>query len=550
MPCPHFSIGIVSRSSGGSSHSCTDSASYQSGDKIYSKYEGVWHSGKHTERIVHTDILLPPNAPEEYRDRSTLWNAVDAIEKSSVAQTARRIIVALPRELSLEDNIALITAYCQEEFVDKGMIADIAVHEEHDGNPHAHIMLTVRAMDESGKWLPKTRTSYLLNENGERVMDANGKPKRIRMDTVDWNHQDKAEIWRHAWEEKQNKYLEKAGCSERVDMRSYQRQGIDKIPQRHMGPAVTAMERKGVDTEIGIQNQEISSNNQILANLHRMLEMIISWLNSLLDLFRTINTIENPEEQSIRDLLAAYRDLHAQDLTHNNPDHPNPSEDAELTAFDDALLLTAELDVTTVNDLAIYINDANHKLVSLQEQIQTIDHRMQDIDTILQADQTILKTKPVFEKYSTIHFKAASEKYREQHGVEMDKAAKAKAVLKKLNMSVPINRKALKNESELLNEKLTVMSADLSSMKQEMNRLQNLRNCIRKVIPEALPDRRTNGKESIHEITEIAANQKNLDRMATRVTEQAIRQTERWEISAFTRQKEKVPYVHNDQRKR
>ena len=288
MPCPHYSIGIVSRGPGGTSHSCTDSASYQSGEKIYSEYEGVWHSGKHVERVVHTDILLPPNAPEEYRDRSVLWNAVDASEKSSVAQTARRIIVALPRELSLEENTALITEHCQEEFVDNGMIADIAVHMEDDGNPHAHVLLTVRAMDKNGKWLPKTKTAYLLDENGERVRDENGKCKRIRMDTVDWNHQDKAELWRHAWEKKQNMYLEKAGSFERVDMRSYKRQGVEKVPQRHMGPAVTAMERKGVETEIGNRNQKISSGNQMLAELHRILEMILSILKALADMIRSI----------------------------------------------------------------------------------------------------------------------------------------------------------------------------------------------------------------------------------------------------------------------
>ncbi len=412
MPCPHYSIGIVSRGSGGTSHSCIDSASYQSGEKIYSEYEGVWHSGKHTERIVHTEILLPSNAPEEYRDRSTLWNAVDASKKSSVAQTARRIIVALPKELSLEENIALITEYCQEEFVDKGMIADIVVHDEDNGNPHAHILLTVRAMDENGKWLPKTKTSYLLDENGERVRDANGKFKRIRMDTVDWNHQDKAELWRHAWEKKQNEFLEKAGNPERIDMRSYKRQGIDKVPERHMGPAATAMERKGMETELGSQNQEISSGNQILAALHRMLETLINLLNSLMDLFRKIDTIENPEEKSIRDLLAAYRDLREKDLLSIDPDKL-VSEDGEIIAFNNALAFLDEKDMTTVNDLAIQINHVNQELISLYDQVQDTDLRLKDVKAILKADQAIREAKPIFEAYSNIHWKSDRQKYRE-----------------------------------------------------------------------------------------------------------------------------------------
>lgn len=537
MPCPHFSIGIVSRGSGGSSHSCTDSASYQSGEKIYSEYEGTWHSGKHTERIAHTDILLPPNAPEEYRDRSTLRNAVDASEKSSVAQTARRIIIALPRELSLEDNIALITEYCQEQFVEKGMIADIAVHEEHDGNPHAHIMLTVRAIDENGKWLPKTKTSYLLDENGERVLDANGKPKRIRKDTVDWNCQDKAEIWRQAWEKKQNEALEKAGCSERVDMRSYRRQGIDKIPQRHMGPAVTAMERKGVGTEIGNQNQEISNNNQLLANLHRMLEMIINWLNSLMDLFRSIETIENPEEKSVRDLLAAYRDLRIKDLT--NDAAFAVSDDTELIAFDNALAFVKELNIETVDELAIHINDVNQNLISLHDQVQATEIRLQDIDAIIRADQTIQDVKPIFEEYRKLHWENDRKIFREKHGAEMSKALKAKDLLKKLQVSRTIDKNVLKNEASQLTAKLKSAQANLDNLKQQMKRLQNLRNCIRKVIPNAMPFKTPNDKVSFREIAETANNQKNLDRMMDRATDREIRPKEALEIKTIAKPKER-----------
>ena len=103
-------------------------ASYQSGEKLYSQFTGTWEYGRETERIDHTEILLPPNAPREYADRETLWNAVDAAETGENAQTARRLIIALPKELTLEQNIALIRRYCQTTFVDKGMIADIAVH--------------------------------------------------------------------------------------------------------------------------------------------------------------------------------------------------------------------------------------------------------------------------------------------------------------------------------------------------------------------------------------------------------------------------------------
>lgn len=164
-------------------------AANQSGEKLFSEYDGQWKSGDHQERIVFKDILLPPNAPKAYADRQTLWNALDASEEKDNAQTARRFIITLPKELSIEENIKLIRDYCQKQFVDRGIIADIAVHfdDKEPPNPHAHILCTMRSMNEHGEWNDKTKTAYALDENGNRIMGKNGKWKRIRMDTVDWN---------------------------------------------------------------------------------------------------------------------------------------------------------------------------------------------------------------------------------------------------------------------------------------------------------------------------------------------------------------------------
>lgn len=169
MPCPHYSISVVSRGSG---QSVMAAASYCLGQKLYSDHDGEWkypHSSP--QRVRYTEVMLPPNAPAEYADRQTLWNAVDEAEKRADAQTARRFVITLPKELTYEQNLALIRAYCQAQFVSKGMICDLYYHDEHDGNPHVHLLLTMRAMDEQGRWLPKTKTTYVLDENGERIRD-------------------------------------------------------------------------------------------------------------------------------------------------------------------------------------------------------------------------------------------------------------------------------------------------------------------------------------------------------------------------------------------
>ena len=253
MPCPHHDIKIIQRSK---RQSAVASAAYQSGERLFSEYDQKQKYYSHKSEIVHTEIMLPPHAPPEYADRNTLWNAAEAIEKQWNSQLARRFVLAIPRELPPEQYADLIRDYCREFFVSKGMIADFAIHDKGDGNPHAHILLTMRAMDETGKWLPKSRKVYDLDENGERIRLASGRWKSHKEDTVDWNDQKYAEIWRQGWADIANRYLEAIGSPERLDLRSYARQGIDKIPTVHMGPAVSQLEKKGIQTNIGNLNRD------------------------------------------------------------------------------------------------------------------------------------------------------------------------------------------------------------------------------------------------------------------------------------------------------
>ena len=161
------------------------------------------------------------------------------------------------------------------------MIADFAIHDKGDGNPHAHILLTMRAMDETGKWLPKSRKVYDLDENGERIRLASGRWKSHKEDTVDWNDQKYAEIWRQGWADTANRYLEAIGSPERLDLRSYARQGIDKIPTVHMGPAVSQLEKKGIQTNIGNLNRDIKAANSLMQSIRQMVRSLKGWLSGL-----------------------------------------------------------------------------------------------------------------------------------------------------------------------------------------------------------------------------------------------------------------------------
>ena len=244
IPCPHFKLTITQRSRG---QSAVAGAAYQSGERLFSEYDGKRKSYSEKRGIVYTEIMLPPNAPPEFADRNTLWNSVERKENQWNSQLARRIVMALPREVPPEQYPQMLRDYCQEQFVSKGMCVDFAIHDKGTGNPHAHVMLTMRPMDEHGRWLPKTRKVYDLDENGQRYKCPNSRYwASHKEDTADWNDRKYGEIWRHAWEVVQNDYLERNGRPERVDLRSYARQGVDKIPTVHMGPAVFQMEKRGM----------------------------------------------------------------------------------------------------------------------------------------------------------------------------------------------------------------------------------------------------------------------------------------------------------------
>ena len=206
MPCPHNEITIVQRSQ---RQSAVAAAAYQSGEKLFCEYDQQVKHYPEKRGIVHNEILLPPNAPQEYADRNTLWNAAEAVEKQWNSQLARRWVLTIPREIPPDQYAVLVREFCQKQFVSKGMIADFAIHDPHPPghNPHAHVMLTMRAIDEHGKWLPKSRKVYDLDESGERIKLPSGRWKSHKEDTVDWNDQKYCEIWRHEWEVIQNRYL-------------------------------------------------------------------------------------------------------------------------------------------------------------------------------------------------------------------------------------------------------------------------------------------------------------------------------------------------------
>ncbi|MFC4349497.1 MobQ family relaxase, partial [Kordiimonas lipolytica] len=208
MAIYHFSVQAISRGKGQSS---VASASYRSGEKLFDEQSG---ETKNYQREVEpeTMILAPEHAPDFVYDRQQLWNEVERIESNSNSRLAREVNVALPVELSPGDQKDLLKKYVQDNFVDRGMVADVAIHRDDEKNPHAHIMLTIRPFEKDGSWQQqKSRKEYILDENGEKSLNKNGNPRTRKIDLVGWDKKELVSEWRKEWSNYTNKELERVG---------------------------------------------------------------------------------------------------------------------------------------------------------------------------------------------------------------------------------------------------------------------------------------------------------------------------------------------------
>lgn len=304
----HLEAEIITRGEG---RSAVAASAYRSGSEMKNEYDGVVHSYTRKRGVVYQEVMLPANAPAEWMDREKLWNAVETAEKAKDSRLAREFNTALPVELSMEEWIPMLREFIQRNFVDLGMAADFAIHNVDPNNPHVHIMLTLRPLDEKGKWQAKTQKEYLCVKDGEergftaeefktvqnegwekQYLYKIGKKKiymtpstaeeqgisnqrtskypkctkygRQNPITEQWNSEEQLKLWRKAWEMTVNDALEKANHPERVDCRSFKDRGIDEIPTIHEGTAARMIEKKGGISERCELNRQIRRDNALL----------------------------------------------------------------------------------------------------------------------------------------------------------------------------------------------------------------------------------------------------------------------------------------------
>ena len=309
MAIYHLEAKVVGRGAG---RSAVAASAYLSCSRLYNDYDGIQHDYTKKQGLVWQEVFLPEYAPQEWQDREKLWNAVEEVETAKDSRLAREFVVALPIELSREQQIELLQDFIREQFVSDGMCADAAIHDTDGHNPHAHILLTVRPLDERGKWQYKTEKEYLCMRNGEErgftaaefksaqndgwekqypykvgkkkvymtpsaaeaqeLIRADKHPKSTRYGRQNpiserWNSEEQLVSWRVAWADVTNRYLESAGREERIDHRSNAARGLDEIPTIHEGVTVQALECKGIVSDRCEMNRQIRADNALLREL-------------------------------------------------------------------------------------------------------------------------------------------------------------------------------------------------------------------------------------------------------------------------------------------
>ncbi len=248
--------------SAGDGRSAVASASYRSGEVLYRDAD---EKNYEYPRVVKPEsfILLPENAPEWASNRERLWNEVEAQENKANSRYAKEFNVALPVELSDEEQRELLTNYIQETFVDSGMVSDIAIHRDHPENPHAHVMLTNRPFNVDGTWGQKAKTEYILDENGNKTRTEQGNIRQRKVWLVDWDKPGKVDEWRGQWAQAVNQYFELKKMPDRISEKTLKEQGIELPATKHVGVNNQAKERAEYNELVKEQRSNLSQQENV-----------------------------------------------------------------------------------------------------------------------------------------------------------------------------------------------------------------------------------------------------------------------------------------------
>ena len=449
------------------------SAAYRSGEKLHSEYYGEDSDYTNKGGVICSEILLPPNAPREYADRETLWNAVEKVEKGKKAQLAYSFDISFQNEFTQEENIALARQFLTEHFVSRGMVVDFAVHEpekEEGGinNPHFHFMCPIRPIEQNGKWGLKQKREYVLDETGNRIPDGKGDYVFNAVPTTDWGSADTLEFWREQWAVMCNAKFEEKGLDVRIDHRSYERQGVELLPTRHEGPTVRAMEKKGIKTEKGEFNRWIRRTNAFIRDLRKS-------LSALLETIKEIKAeLDKPQSEPVIIPLQRYFDMR------NAKAYSQTARVNNLKKLNAMANYLKAHEIYTIEDLESRVSMLRDTVDELKVTMDKETTRMKEIRKIPEYLSVLKDLKPIVDGLQKIKFDKAKAKYKAEHEKELKQYYAVRRKLLEVCPDGKYDQRLLDKEYAELEKAHAETYAKFKVIREEYQQIYHIQSCVNK----------------------------------------------------------------------
>ncbi len=484
----HFKIEIIKRSDG---RTPVSKSAYISGEKIRSEYYNDSYDYRNKTGILDNGVLLPDNAPREYLDRSVLWNSVDMFEKQKNAQLARDFTIALPKELTDTERKELLLKFIDENFVKEGMIVDYAIHEKSKTlNYHAHILTTMRPLNDDGTWGAKSRKEYINDENGKPIYTKGGNRKSRKVNLTNWNDRGNAEKWRENFADLCNEYLEKGGYEKRVDHRSYERQGLDIIPQEHMGAANMALERKGVRTVVGDRNREIRKANSVIKSITKQIRSIKEWLEGFTEKLRQAEKryaeekqiqIENESELfDLWEYLSTYHEVQKR-VAKDIPNYwsRQRKETYDFKKFASGISYLHSHNLRTIADFQEHMESNKDRFYYVNGEMKKKNKQIENLKKCFRYAEDIEKTSSVFREWKSKTI--MKDRFYKQNEKDIKTYKRAAAMIEKLSGERRISKGKWQNDIEKLEKEKLKLQAELDGLKEDYGMIQHIKYAVNHV---------------------------------------------------------------------
>ena len=404
------------------------------------------------------------------------------MEQHPKAQLAYSFDIALQNEFSMEENRQLVRQFLQGEFVSRGMIVDYAIHEKDAGedgiqNPHFHVLCPIRPLNPDGSWANKQRREYILDEHGNRIPDGKGDYEFKAVPTTDWGSPERLEAWRQAWAELCNAKFEEKGLPERIDHRSYARQGIEQIPTVHEGPAVRQMEARGIATDKGNLNRLIQATNRALREIAQKIKAILSGITEMKE------KLTEQEAPTLTTMLMQYLEQRNAGAWSNKAKVGNLKEVSQL------ILTLQERGIITLADFESYMRDYQGKSAAMTAAQKSKSERMKELEELIRFAEEYKRLKPVYEEWNSLKFKKARDKFKMDHEREISLFLLAR---RKLNAAAPDHKISVKSWQKEL-DKLAIVYVEeaeqLKPIRAELKELYRIKSKLEPFLRETAQDK-------------------------------------------------------------